>query len=416
MSEIVAAGRRYARHVWEHLIAHPWWRKMVTSQTYIAGRMLLEAPPWEGAQLTLRRRANLYLQRIEHRFGRTTLRSKPCKLVVEATNICNLRCPACFTGTGEDGRARGHMSIEFFLKLLDELGPYLLECEFYNWGEPLLGKSIYPMIEAAAARGISTTVSTNFSVPFTEADAERLVRSGLTVLGVSIDGARQATYEQYRVRGNLEQVLANCRLVRDAKRRLGAARPRMIWEFHSFPHNVDDVPLARQLAAELEMDISVSPGWVIDSDWDGGSVVDWPMTPLPFRCPFLWGATVVNTDGGVAPCCGTFYREDDCAQLAVAPGAPGATRFADVWNNEQFTLARRFFTAREGTPEEREHVCYDCPTTHLYEHYQRHLSAGGTWMDYTVPIKTNAAYNYFWHRRPARATAAPRRAGSGGAA
>ena len=214
---------------------------------------------------------------------------------------------------------------------------------------------------------------------------------------------------------DLALVLRNCGMVRDAKRRLGAARPRLVWEFHAFPHNVDDVPLARQLAAELEMDISVSPGWVIDSDWDGGAVVDWPMTPQPFRCPFLWGATVVNTDGGVAPCCGTFYREDDCGQLAVTPGAPGAQRHADLWNNDQFVLARRFFTAREGTPEEREHVCYDCPTTHLYEHYQRHLHAGGTWMNYTVPIKTNAAYNYFWHRRPARASA-QRRAGAGGTA
>ena len=401
--------------LWERLIAHPWWRWVVTRQSYVAARMLVEPPPWEGYQLTLRRMANLLLQRLEHRFGRTQLWSKPCKLTVEATNICNLRCPACFTGAGEEGRARAHMSLELFLQLLDELGPYLLECEFYNWGEPLLGRNIYPMVEAAAARGISTTVSTNFSVPFTDADAERLVRSGLTVLGVSIDGARQESYAQYRVRGDLALVLENCRRVRDAKRRLGAARPRLVWEFHAFPHNVDDVPRARELAAELEMDISVSPGWVIDSDWEGGGVVDWPMQPQPFRCPFLWGQAVVNTDGGVAPCCGTFYREDDCGQLAAAPGAPGAPSFAAVWNNQRFALARRFFTAREGTPAEREHVCYDCPMTVMYEHYQRHLHAGGTWMDYQVPIRTNAAYNYFWHRRPARTAVAPRRVAAGGA-
>ncbi len=411
MNRVMAAGRALGRRAWEHLIAHPWWRRVVTSQTYVAVRMTLSDPPWEGAQLTVRRRANLYLQRLEHRLGRTKLWSKPCKLTVEATNICNLKCPGCFTGTNQDGRARSHMSLELFTRLMDELGPYLLEVEFYNWGEPLLGKNIYPMIEAAAAIGTSTTVSTNLSIPFTDEDAERLVRSGLTILGVSIDGARQATYETYRVRGDLALVLDNCRKVRDAKRRLGAARPRMVWEFHSFPHNVDDVPLARQLAAELEMDISVSAGWVVDADWEGGDVVDWPMVPAPWRCPFLWGATVVNNDGGVAPCCGTFYREDDSAQLATTPDAPGPKRIADVWNNESMQLARRFYNNREGTPEEREHVCFDCPMTVMFEDYQKHLRAGHTWLDYTVPIKTYSAYNYFWHRRPPRvAEAAARRA------
>jgi len=365
--------------------------------------MFFAMPPWQGSQLTTRRLLNLYLQRLEHVLGRTSLWSKPCKLTVEATNICNLRCPACFTGAGEVGRGRSHMSLELFERLLDELGPYLLECEFYNWGEPLLGKNIYPMIENAARRGISTTVSTNLSIPFTAEDAERLVRSGLTVLGVSIDGALQASYEMYRVRGSLELVLHNCRLVRDAKRRLGSALPKLTWEFHSFPHNVQDVPLARTLAAELEMDLVVSPGWLIDSDWDGGSVVDYPMQPAPFRCPFLWGAAVVNNDGGVAPCCGTFYREDDCGQIAAEPGAAGVARFAEVWNNAQFTTARRFFRERDGSEAERQHICFECPMTVMYEDYRRHRGAGGTWQDYQLPIASNAAFNYFWHRRPARA-------------
>ncbi len=403
MNEALAAGRRYARHAWEQLIAHPCWRTIVTSKFYIALRMVFQPPPWEGSQLTTRRLLNLYLQRIEHGFGRTTLWSKPCKLTVEATNICNLRCPACFTGAGEVGRGRSHMSLELFQRLLDELGPYLLEVEFYNWGEPLLAKNIYPMIEGAARLGISTTVSTNLSVPLTAADAERLVASGLTVLGASIDGARQEAYEKYRVRGSLELVLHNCRLLRDAKRRLGSPTPRLVWEFHSFPHNVQDVPLARTLAAELEMDLVISPGWLIDSDWDGGDVVNFPMQPLPFRCPFLWGSAVVNNDGGVAPCCGTFYREDDCGQLAPDAGAAGAQHFASVWNNERFALARRFFTAREGTAEERQHICFDCPMTVMYEHYKKYLRDGGTWSTYQVPIASNAAFNYFWHRRPARA-------------
>src|SRR5207245_2320794 len=82
------------------------------------------------------------------------------------------------------------------------------------------------------------------------------------VFGVSIDGAHQETYEQYRRGGKLDTVLANCRLMRDAKRRLGSATPLLIWEFHVFSHNTDDIERARALAAELEMGIAVVKGWV----------------------------------------------------------------------------------------------------------------------------------------------------------
>ncbi len=107
--------------------------------------------------------------------------------------------------------------MDLYRRLLDELGPTLWQIEFYNWGEPLLCKDIYRMIEEAHALGISTQVNTNFSLPFDAERAERPARSGLSILGVSIDGAQQAVYEQYRVGGDLAIVLRNCALVRDAK-------------------------------------------------------------------------------------------------------------------------------------------------------------------------------------------------------
>ncbi|MEO8601006.1 MAG: radical SAM protein [bacterium] len=393
---------------WARLIADPRWRRLVTSETYQDLREFVTLPAWEGYTLTPRRLANLYLLRLEHRLGRTQLRSRPVKLTVEATNICNLRCPGCFTGVGEVGRARSHMSLDFYRTLLDELSPTLLELEFYNWGEPLLAKHLTAMIADASARGISTTVSTNFSLPFDAERAERLVSSGLTVLGVSLDGARQETYAQYRVRGDFDLVLKNCALVRDAKRRLGQTRPRVVWEFHVFPHNVGDIAQARAMAADLEMDIAVTQGWMIGGDWDGGGAIE-PQIPQPYRCPFLWGVAVVNNDGGVAPCCGTFYQDDDCGKLATAAGDSGAHDFAGLWNTAQFARKRRFFRARSGNDEERQDVCFECPTTRLYEDFQRHRAAGGGRADYHVPISMNDAPTYFRQRRPPAAATLPRR-------
>jgi len=379
-------------------------------------RELLAVPAeYPGTTVTTRRLLNLYVARVEKLLTRSRLHSRPIKLTAEATNVCNLRCPACFTGAGEVGRPRSHLSLDLYRRLLDELGVYLWEVEFYSWGEPLLAKNIFAMIEATAARGIHTTVSTNFSFPFRAEQAERLVASGLSLLGVSIDGARQETYEQYRRRGDLETVLRNCRLVRDAKRRRDSSHPRMVWEFHVFPHNTDDVEPARAMARELEMDLAVEKGWVVGPEWDTEQRYRFFADPWPeMRCLFLWSQAVVNSDGGVSPCCGTFYREDDVGRLGAGEGDGGARTFAEIWNNRRFRLARGLFRSRVETAETRDMICLECPATKIWERYKAHRAAGGARQSFSVGDSTNDCFNFFWNHRPARA-AAEGAGGAGGA-
>jgi organic radical activating enzyme len=374
-----------------------------------AARAFLAPPGFDRYRLTPKKLLNLWLARWEEHRGRTRLRSRPWKLTVEASNLCNLACPACFTGVDEVGRARGSLPVDLYQKLMDELGDYLFELEFYNWGEPLLHKQLETMVADASRRGISTTVSTNFSLPFDAERAERLVRSGLAVLGVSIDGARQETYERYRVRGKLAKVLENCRLVADAKTRLGSSTPRMVWEFHVFEHNVDDVLEATRLARELGMEIAVTKGWTLGAEWNPASEYRFPWYPVPpQRCQFLWHRAVVNNDGGVAPCCGTFYDDDDMGRLAIGTAELGtAAAFADIWNGERFRAARAFYAQRTGG--DATHPCYECPVTRIWEHWGFHRGLGGTLANFDPGYGTNECFNYFWDRRPARPTSRARR-------
>src|SRR5262245_20753679 len=128
--------------------------------------MFLRPPTCEGARLTLRRRLDVYLVRLETGLLRTRVRSRPVKLVVEPTNTCNLSCPVCFTGDGQVSRPRRARPLELYHRLLDEIGDSLMQIDLGNWGEPLLAKHLPEMIEAASRRGISTVMSTNFSIPF----------------------------------------------------------------------------------------------------------------------------------------------------------------------------------------------------------------------------------------------------------
>lgn len=379
-----------ARILWNRLRSHP---------LIDALRDSTSLPPYSGYRLTPRRLVNLFQLRLEHALGRTVVRSRPVKLTIEAASACNLRCPACFTGVGERGRPGGMMPLERYRRLLDELGPYLLEIELYNWGEPLLNKDVATMIEEATRSGISTTVSTNFSFPYDATRIERLVRAGLTVLGVSIDGACQESYARYRVGGDFDLVLRNCRAVRDTKRRLGVKHPRMVWEFHVFPHNLHEIDAARALAGELDMDFGVDKGWVVGPEWPAPKDVRFFAEPEPRRCPYLWAFAVVNHDGGVSPCCGTFYAEDDMGSVS------DTAKFADVWNGERFQRAREFFSGHAAparSTSAADHVCEACPMTDLFDRWTVHRRAGGTRATFSAGFSANDAFNYFWNRRPRR--------------
>jgi MoaA/NifB/PqqE/SkfB family radical SAM enzyme len=265
------------------------------------------------------------------------------------------------------------------------------------------------MIADATARGVSSLVATNFSVPFDAERAERLVASGLTILGVSLDGARQETYEQYRVRGDLATVLRNVRLVIEAKRRLRATTPKLIWSFHAFSHNVGDIELARRMAAELGMEFALTKGWVVGDEWDPEDRhVTFP-EPRPFPCMALWQYAVVNNDGGVAPCCGSFYREDDVGQLASAPGTDGADTFREIWNGPALRLARGFYARREGDETARRSICFDCPHTVIWERWQHHWVGGGTADTFRPGFGENEIFMHFWNRGRLHGSAPARR-------
>src|SRR3989338_2689484 len=79
---------------------------------------------------------------------------KPYYLLIEPTNLCNLKCPMCPTGNGTMPRPRGFMTFETFKKIIDEMGDYLITVTLMNYGEPFLNQDVYKMISYANKRNI----------------------------------------------------------------------------------------------------------------------------------------------------------------------------------------------------------------------------------------------------------------------
>ena len=371
-------------------------RKLSLASLWQIPQLFLSIPGGPGLRLTRRKRWNLWLSRFEMLVLSERLRSFPTMLTVEATNRCDLRCPGCHTGVGDVGRETGSMPLELYRAVLRELGDYLFWIEFSNWGEPLLAENLYTMIREAVRQGISTLVSTNLDAPLDHDGAERLVSSRLHVLQVPIAGARAETHAKYRVGGNLATVIENCRMLAEAKKRIGSETPYVRWEYLAFDFNEDEIDMARALAAEREIQFWLTRGGIVGRDWTPrNAALKTPSPYFPMPCAFLWQRAVVNGDGGISPCRQSFAAADDMGRMATH-GRTGSSSFREVWNGAAFQTARRLFRGRNIGAERDPRICTDCSVRVDFVNYVDHHDAGHPAESFRRKRQDHENFNYFW--------------------
>ncbi|MCD6434044.1 MAG: radical SAM protein [Candidatus Diapherotrites archaeon] len=300
----------------------------------------------------------------------------PLKLTIDPTNVCQLRCPLCPTGQRRRGRKKGYMKFSEFKKIVDEMAPYLYEIDLNNWGEPFLNKEIFKMIEYAHSKKIWLSVNTNFNVPLTEKQAERLVKSGLDQLYLSIDGITQKTYEKYRVGGKLKTVIENIKLINKKKKELNSETPRIVWQFLVNRYNEHEVPKLKEFQHKYGIDklvigalrTSMADEIFLEDREKIELIKDWlpkneKFSRYDYRkkerklkkkyCHFLWFVSVINWNGSVSPCCGVYFEKYDFGN-ALKEG------FKKVWNNEKYQAARNAVARRK---YKIETVCVNCLRT-----------------------------------------------------
>ena len=337
---------------------------------------------------------NLFLSKYHFLTRGTSLLSSPYGLIVDPMNACQLACPGCVHST----RAKelqlfewgpGILSEAMFGDFMRRYGPYAIEIEFCNYGEPLLNPNTPKFIRMAKTYLLRTMLSTNIGVK--RFDPETYVNSGLDYMTVSIDGATQSTYEKYRRKGDIETVYKNVRSLTEAKKRLGRRSPTVSWQYLAFEHNEHEIDDAIKMAQQLGVDqlIVATPfdvSWdapevrpskqatprtiQFHSDWVDETIDNWNPFPTelqaqaieeefasPWRqrllddddagipdaqassrhtCHYLYKNIVMDGRGRVLPCCAAPQPGMD---LVFADAKSGE----DVYNSEKYRLARLSF-------------------------------------------------------------------------
>ena len=291
---------------------------------------------------------------------------RPFMLMVEPTNLCNLRCPLCPSGNGEMSRARGKMRVEDFKRLVDATGRHVFMMMLWNQGEPYLNEGFNEMVRYAHQRGIFTFTSTNGHFIRDDDAAPAVVESGLDELIVSVDGVDQETYARYRVGGSLDVVFDGIRRVLRARAEASSRTPVVNLQFIVMRHNESQMEMAERLAEDLGVDkflvktaqiyTAADAEAFLPRDtayvrYEQGAGAGLQVKGQPARgCKVLWYSSTVNWDGRVAPCC--FDKDVDfCLGQAFADRP-----FDRIWwGSEYRDFRKRVLADRRSIP-----MCCNC--------------------------------------------------------
>ena len=276
--------------------------------------------------------------------GKAAVNGMPVSVGAELTNICNLHCPECFSGSGLMKRDRGFMDLALFSKVMNELRPFLYNINLYFQGESMLHPLFFSFLRNSV--NTHTVVSTNGHF-LTDENSDKIVNSGLSKLIISLDGIDQETYSAYRINGSIHTVLDGIKNVTDAKKRYHSSLKIEI-QFLVNRLNEYQIPQIRKLASRVNASLSLKSMQIINKDDIGkwmpvrdryrryksknGEYVS--KNSLPDRCARLWFNPVITWDGKVIPCC-----FDKNAEYVM--GDLSRDSFREIWNGPKYRIFRK---------------------------------------------------------------------------
>jgi MoaA/NifB/PqqE/SkfB family radical SAM enzyme len=312
---------------------------------------------------------NKVLSRILYFISNGTFKTKSGTIRLEASSMCQLKCPICSTGNGNNRNGVvgwGFLKFADFKKFIDD-NPEIRNIELSNWGEIFLNPELRQIIEYSYLKQISLRAGNGVNLNTINEDLiESLVKFCFKHLTVSIDGASNETYKIYRVNGDYSKVISNIRKINHYKLKYNSEYPKLCWQFVIFGHNENEIAKARQMAKMLNMNFKLKLNW--DSSYSPIKDRDYVRreSGLEFStreeykqknkreyklsCTQLWTSPQINWDGKLLGCCVNKYSDF---------GNVFEKEFKECIKNEKYSYAKKMLLGLKG--RRNDIACSQCP-------------------------------------------------------
>jgi len=290
---------------------------------------------------------------------RPVITGMPPAISFELTNNCNLSCPECASGSGLMTRERGFMEPSLFERTMAEIRSYLYYVSLYFQGEPMMHPDFFSFTRS---RGdVRIIVSTNGHF-LDGVDADKIARSGIHKLIVSLDGMTRDTYELYRLNGDFEKVVSGIRNVSSSIKSSGS-RMKLEIQFLVNRFNEHQTGEAKKFADEVNASLRLKSMQVISVKdiyswmpsmekfrrYTGSGEEATVKGTLPDRCLRLYLNPVVTWDGKVIPCC--FDKDADHIMGDLTKDS-----FRAIWHGEKYRAFRKAVLTGRKSIE----ICRNC--------------------------------------------------------
>lgn len=253
----------------------------------------------------------------------------PQGILIEPTNLCNLKCGHC--STQRNNEQRGYMDFELYKSILDT-NPQITCVILSRYGEPFLHPKIFEMIAYAKLKNIYVATYTNGTL-LSHEKSDMVLKSGLDEIIFSLEGIDDG-YEKNR--GSSYEAL----------------REKMLYLIDARNSSGSNLRIGINTAKIAEGDDyirKVQDGWHDKVDnIDIEPLIGDRSTPRKTKCRTLWRNAVVRWDGIVFPCC-----VDIKGSLAMGDIKKNTLR--EIFNGDKAIAIRKSHIEKEYPP-----VCRYC--------------------------------------------------------
>ena len=254
--------------------------------------------------------------------------------------------------------------MEVFREILEKLNPDLIHLTLYFQGEPMLNRHFTEMVQMARSQKIFVATSTNGH--FLDAEnVDKIIKSDLSHLIISLDGLDQETYEKYRIKGNLQTVTEGINRMVEAKKASKSSSPFIELQFIVMRHNEHQVNEVKEFARKAGVDrLSLKTAQVYNFNQertiiptlkeksryrqmpDGSWVI---AKKIRNRCRRIWSSIVITWDGKVVPCCYDKNADHQTGNLLEES-------INTLWKNQLYTSFRKKVLSRRSEID----ICRNC--------------------------------------------------------
>jgi MoaA/NifB/PqqE/SkfB family radical SAM enzyme len=274
----------------------------------------------------------------------------PQTIVLETTNVCNLRCIHCPQGQGYPDRADykpEYIEWGVFTKAIDEIAQHRISLlRISPAGEALVHPQFLDQIAYMKSKGVgpvdlttngltldNQAIENGQRIPGTTI-MDRLVELGLEVMDISLDAATKEAYERIRVGSNYHRVWANIhRLLQIREQKKAPLKVMLsiidqpeakgeVEKFVDYWTPLVDRVIVRPYLPNLGL-TGRKPGDIVDRH---PNLKRWP-------CPQFWKRITISTEGHIRFCVVDWLNE-------TVLGNVRTHSIAELWRSAEYDRMR----------------------------------------------------------------------------